>query len=222
MPQGRSGQTRFPRVPPRAYSTALAAIALAAVAAAACSPLDDEEPAFSEALLPALVLQPDDLPPAFSQFDEGPLAIADAPVGDRSDPARFGRVGGWKARYRRPGSAETGGPLVVESRADLFEGSGGAEQELDAHREELEPQALHPSTLSLVEIEELGDQAFALTQDAGDAAGTVVSHTVLWRYGNVTASVTANGFSGKIRPAHVLDLARAQQRRIAAAEPTGA
>jgi hypothetical protein len=188
-------------------------------ALAGCSPLGDDsgDAPIPEASLPTVVLQPDDLPVVFSRFDEGPLAIADAPTGDRADPARFGRIGGWKARYRRPGSAATVGPLVVESRADLFEGSGGAEQELDAHRRELAPQALHPSTLSLLEIEELGEQGIALTQAAGDAPGTLVSHTVVWRYGNVVASVTANGFGGKLRPAQVLDLAQAQQRRIAAA-----
>lgn len=197
---------------------ALGLVLVLTVAAGGC--VGSGEEGIESAALPNLVLQAADLPAVFTRFDEGPLAIADAPVGDRSDPARFGRVGGWKARYRRPGSAETGGPLVVESRADLFEGSGGAEQELDAHREELEPQARQPSTLSLVEIEELGDQAFALTQ-GGDTAGAFVSHTVAWRHGNVTASVTANGFGGRLRPAHVVDLARAQQRRIAAAAPSG-
>lgn len=184
-----------------------------------CSPLGDDsgEAPISEASLGSVVLQPDDLAAVFTRFDEGPLAIADAPAGDRADPSRFGRTGGWKARYRRPGSAATAGPLVVESRVDRFERTGGAEQELDAHRDELEAQVLHPSNLNLIEIEHLGDEAVALTQEAGDAEGTFVSHTVVWRYGNVTATLTANGFGGKLPPGHVLDLARAQQRRIAAA-----
>jgi len=190
---------------------------------AGCSPLGDDaaEPAIPETSLSAVVLQPDDLGDAFIRFDEGPLAIADAPSGDRADPERFGRTGGWKARYRRPGSAATAGALVVESRADLFEGSGGAEREFDAHRDELEPQARHPSGADLVEVAEFGDEAVALTQGSGSAPGTVVSHTVVWRYRNVSASVTANGFRGKLRLAHVLGLARAQQRRVAAAASAG-
>jgi len=199
-----------------------AALVLAAVLAG-CSPLGDDsaEPAIPETSLSAVVLQPEDLGDDFSRFDEGPLAIADAPAGERADPERFDRIGGWKARYRRPGSAVTAGPLVVESRADLFETSSGAERELGAHRDELEPQALHPSGADLVEVEELGDEAVALTQGSGDAPGTVVSHTVAWRYRNVSASVTANGFRGKLRLAHVLGLARAQQRRLAGAAPAG-
>lgn len=203
---------------PRGYRRVVAALVLAAVLAG-CSPLggDNEEPAIPETRLSAVVLQPDDLGDAFTRFDEGLLAIADAPASDRADPERFGRTGGWKARYRRPGSAATAGPLVVESRADLFEGSGGAEREFDAHRDELEPQARHASGADLVEVEELGDEAVALTQGTGDAPGTVVSHTVVWRYRNVSASVTANGFTGSLRLAHVLELARAQQRRVAGA-----
>jgi hypothetical protein len=183
-----------------------------------CSPLNgDDGGAIPESVLSTLVLQPDDLPGAFARFDEGPLAIADAPVGDRADPSRFGRTGGWKARYRRSGSSATSGPLVVESRVDLFDGSGGAERELDAHRDELELQARHPSDSELVEVELLGAEAVALTQGSGDIPDSVVFHTVLWRFGNVTASVAANGFTGKLLLADVLALARAQHRRIAAA-----
>lgn len=188
------------------------------VACAACSPLGDDSggPSLPESTLPELVLQPQDLDGVFIRFDEGPLAIADAPTGERADPARFGRTSGWKARYRRPGSAATAGPLVVESRADLFESTGGAEREFDAHSDELEAQALHTSILDLVEIEQLGDEAVALTQVA-DAPGTLVSHTVAWRFRNVSASVTANGFGGKLTLADVVRLARAQQRWVAAA-----
>jgi hypothetical protein len=191
-----------------------------AVVLAGCAALDDDadEPAIPASALPAVVLQPDDLPAAFSRFDEGPLAIADAPVGDRADPQRFGREDGWKARYRRRGSEATAGPLVVESRADLFGGSGGAEREFDTHRDELELQVRDAS--DLIEVEQLGTQAVALTQGSDGAPGTIVFHTVVWQYRNVSASVSANGFSGKLRLADVLALARAQQRRLAAAAPT--
>ena len=47
----------------------------------------------------------------------------------------FGRIEGWKARYRRPGSQTTRRPLVIESRADLFESADGAAEELEVRAE---------------------------------------------------------------------------------------
>ena len=77
--------------------------------------------------LPNVVLQPADLAGSFEQFDEGRQASADQPEGARADATRFGRIDGWKSRYRRRGGVEIRGPLVIESRADLFKSSGGAE-----------------------------------------------------------------------------------------------
>jgi hypothetical protein len=218
VPHVQRRQTRFSAVQLPAHRCGFLVV-VAAVALAGCAPLDgdSDEPVVPAASLPGMVLQPEDLPPVFSRFDEGPLAIADATTGDRADPERFGRTGGWKARYRRQGSAGTRGPLVVESRADLFGSSDGAESELDAHVEELELQVLHPSDTDLVEVEDLGDEAVALTQASDDVPGTIASHTIAWRFRNTTASVSANGFSGRLRLADVLELARAQQRRLAAA-----
>jgi hypothetical protein len=185
---------------------------------AGCSLLggDSDEPGIPESKLPALVLQPADLADVFVRFDEGPLAIADAPAGERGDPERFGRIGGWKARYRRPGSPSTSGPLVLESRIDLFESSNGAEREFDTHADELDAQARHPTGAELGEVEMLGDEALVLIQGTEEVRGSVRFYTVLWRDGNATASLVANGFSDRIDVAEVLELARAQQRRIAA------
>jgi hypothetical protein len=196
----------------------LAALA-AAVVLAGCSQLGDESAqAIPAAALPTLVLQPADVGDRFVRFDEGPLAIADSPGGERSDPARFGREGGWKARYRRQGS-ETRGPLVVESRADLFAGSG-AEEDFAMHRGALELQARSPSDLELVELSELGDEAVALAPPEDADAGSFVSITVAWRDSNVSASVTANGLGGRLALADVIELARAQEARIDAALPS--
>lgn len=188
----------------------LAAASLVALLAG-CAPLgDDERPAIPASALSRLVLQPADLPRDFKRFDEGAVAIADTPPGPRSDPQRFGRKGGWKARFRRLGSARTRGPLVVESRADLFDESGGAEEEFAVHRSELEQLHGH-----LGDVDGLGDEAALAGEDVGNPASVAV-YTVVWRHGNVAASVTANGFSGKMTAADVVRLARAQQRRIAA------
>jgi len=67
--------------------------------------------------LPTLVLQPSDLPKAFSQFDEGRQVRIDAHPGPRGDPARFGRVDGWKARYRWGGARTAPEPPQTRPRS---------------------------------------------------------------------------------------------------------
>lgn len=169
----------------------------------------DEEGEIGAAALPRLVLQPSDFAAEWTRFDGGRQRLADAPPGDRADPTRFGREGGWIARYRRRGSAETAGPLVVESRADLFESSGGAEDDFDAARRDLEQAASGGEGL---DAPDLGDEAHAIALGSGDP-GEIQFFTIVWRDGNVTATLTANGFQG-LRFAHVLELAEKQQARI--------
>lgn len=184
------------------------------LAVAGC--MSDDGSGIARGDLRKLVLQPDDLPAAFQRFDEGRQALADLPTGARSDPARFGRVEGWKARYRRVGSQQTRGALVVESRADLFESAGGAKDELEAHRAEIED-AVDGGTARLLEAPELGDEAFAATVRQQAAVTPVRFFLVAWREEDVSASVFVNGFEGKMRLEDALGLARKQQRRIAAA-----
>jgi hypothetical protein len=202
----------------RRRKTLLAAIIALLTVAAGCAGSDAEERTVPPSQLRFLVLQPTDLPRVFTRFDEGPVRIADTPPGPRGDPARFGREGGWIARYRRHGSATTEGPLVVESRVDLFEDEGGAQEEFDAYREELEGQLgiggrrLEPS--------DLGAEAFGISSGGG-ASNTVRFFRVVWRDENVAASLNLNGFRG-LRLSHVLDLARKQQQRIERAFATEA
>ncbi len=155
------------------------------------------------------MLKPADLAQGWAQFDEGRQLRADAPPGPRADAARFDRQGGWKARYRRPGSAATAGPLVVESRADLFAAVSGAEQDFDAAVDALEQSA---TSSQPVEAVELGEDARLLA--ASSEPGELATVTIVWRERNVVAAVTANGFSGKLAPADVEALARRQQQRL--------
>jgi hypothetical protein len=155
-----------------------------------------------------LVLQPDDLPDVFLRFDEGRQGIADDPGGSRGDPTRFGRIDGWKARYRRGGSAETRGPLVVESRADVFESSSGAEEELTA---------LEPEGFTSIDPPALGDEARAFqTVQAGVGDG-VRYYQLAWREDNATASLLVSGFEGKFTFDEALALARKQAARLSRA-----
>jgi hypothetical protein len=167
--------------------------------------------AIERAELKSIVLQPSDLQ-GFQRFSEGIVGRAEQPGGVTGDPGRFGRVEGWQARYRRPGTAETSGPLVVESRADLFEDAGGAEDELGRQRAE--------SVRVLAQEPDLGDDGFAATslQPSGVAGARGVRfYLVVWRAGNVTASVFVNGFEGRLALEDALALARKQERRIEAA-----
>lgn len=160
--------------------------------------------------LSKVVLQPADLPRVWVPFDVGPQIGADAPRGERADPERFGRVGGWKARYRRPGSPATVGPLVIESRADLFDSADGARRDLEVLDEDLAETL--PGSRSLA-APMLGDDAVAATF----VEGKVRFYLVAWRQANVTTSLFLNGFDGRTTFAQTLALARKQERRIAAA-----
>jgi hypothetical protein len=169
-------------------------------------------PAIGVAQLSKLVLQPGDLPPAFAQFDAGRQVQVDRVQGPRFDNSRYGREDGWKARYNRAGSPATAGPLVVESRADLFKAKSGATTDLLAYREQFKA----TPNAHLIGVPRIGDESVAMTQ-LRPGAPAVRFYTVAWRDANVTGSVAVNGFAGKLTLGQALALARAQERHIAAA-----
>jgi hypothetical protein len=162
--------------------------------------------------LPKLVLQQSDLHGPFASFDVGRQTQLDRVPGPRSNPERFGREGGWKARFNRPGSAATRGPLVVESRADVFKGADGARRDLAAYRVQF---AQQPGARRL-RVARVGAATTAMLQQrSGNPAARFIS--IAWRDGNVSASVTVNGFAPGLQPADAMALARAQERRVARA-----
>ena len=163
----------------------------------------------------SLVLRPRDLPAAFSSFYDGPIVRLDTLGTVRSDPQRFGRKGGWISRYRRAGSTKTRGPLVVESRADVFGSEGGAKQDLDAYRHVFDRVISRSGRdTHLVRVPAIGDDAVAMTT-IQQGLGKVRFYTVAWRERNATASVSVNGFAPGVTLADAVALARAQERRIA-------
>jgi hypothetical protein len=174
--------------------------------------MGDEEPAIDSRELRHLVLQPGDLPPVWVRFDHGRQVQADAPAGSRADPARFGRLDGWKARYRRPGTPTTAGPLVVESRADVFDDSEGADRDLDAFRDDARGGG--GFSFSLVDAPKLGEESVAGTLLQGSGPTAVRFLVIAWRDENVMASVLVNGFARRTSLANALALARKQQKRI--------
>jgi hypothetical protein len=164
--------------------------------------------------LPRLVLQPADLPRVFQRFDEGRQVLADNPGGSRADPERFGRRDGWKARFHRSGTQDTAGPIVVESRVDLFESSSGAEDELEAARSDLMED---DAEWQPIDEPGLGDESFAATLVQESGGSGVRHYRVYWRDGNMTAFLNVNGFETRLPLEEVLELARKQESRIASA-----
>ncbi len=182
-------------------------LTIAAFLAAGCVGVgSDDGGGVAKDELKDVVLQRPDLPPAFMQFDYGEQTFTDFSAGPRGDPDRFGRQGGWKARYRRPGTTTTRGPLVVVSMVDAFPDEDGARRDFDALRQELSQQG----ELSRPRV---GSEAVARARDVGGAS----YYDVGWRRANVSAFVSASGFEGKLTLADAVALARKQDRRISGA-----
>jgi hypothetical protein len=165
-----------------------------------------------ESALPRLVLRQADLPPGFVRFDWGPMSQRDLEPGPRQDPNRFGRQGGWKARYRRSEPQSRTGPMVVESRADVFESVEGAEQDLAAYRTQFQ-QAVSGGSARLLAEPPIGDGAAAVTF-VQPGVRPVRYFTVAWRQSNVTAAILVSGFDGELILADALALARKQHARL--------
>jgi hypothetical protein len=155
--------------------------------------------------LSKLVLQRADLPRGFAAFYQGPQLSADQ-TGARSDPQRFGRTGGWIARFNRGGSPKTNGPLVVASRVDLFKDAGGAKRDF-----QLYPAQLEQAGAKKIDAGSLGDQAFGVVA-LRTGAVNVRSYAIAWREHNATAELELNGF--KLTLPEALTLARKQDLRL--------
>ena len=106
---------------------------------------------------------------------------------------------------------------MVESRLDLFEGDGGAQDDLDAYEREFKASLEGGLAGRLLRVSRLGDRALAITFRQGAGRFATRFFTIAWREANVTASVSVNGFDGKVTTRDALTLARKQQRRIARA-----
>jgi hypothetical protein len=160
-----------------------------------------------------LVLSSTDVGKPFTQFDEGEQRRTDmAPP--RDDPSRFHRQGGWKARFQRGGTVETRGPLVIESRADLFESTGDAGKDFDLYKQALDELAFGAAGETVEPAPKLGEEAHAVTFRQGLPPTAVRHYAIGWRQGSVTGYVTVNGFDGRLTLADAVELARKQEKRI--------
>ena len=160
-----------------------------------------------------LVLSDSDVGRPFTQFDQGEQRRTDmAPP--RDDPSRFHRQGGWKARFQRGGTVKTKGPLVIESRADLFESADDAGKDFDLYKEALDELAFGAAGQTVEPAPKLGEEAHAVTFRQGVPPTAIRHYAVAWRQGSVTGYVIVNGFDGRLTLADAVELARKQEKRI--------
>ena len=165
-----------------------------AVALAGCGSSGSTIPIGS---LNQLVLKPQDLGRPFHQFAGGKQGHLDNQA-PRDDPARYGREGGWIARFNRSGNTKTRGPLVVKT-------------DRRAYRELFAAPAL--SQRRVVTVPRIGDEALGQTF-VQPGSKPLRFYRIAWRYRNATAAVTIEGFDGKVDAADAIALAREQQRRL--------
>ena len=159
--------------------------------------------------LSQLVLSESDLP-GYSSFYKGAQVQLDNQGTNRSNAQRFGREGGWIIRLR-PDDARTTGPLVVESRADLFKDAVGAQADFSAYQALLKgaPSSGH----SVVAVSELGQETIAVTFI--EAGGRPIRfYEIAWRERNATGSVTVEGFDGSITKDQAVALATKQESHM--------
>jgi hypothetical protein len=206
-------------IPPATWLVVMLSLACAAqtppslaptATAAAASP-DAES---LRARLAPLVLHPDDLaaigkPSDYQLFDEGQLLRADMPGGARRDPARFGRLGGWKSRYRVADPAATGVAFVIESRVDLFREGSGSAADLQAVAQD----APRTGARLVPAPGPVGEAAIALVSEQA-APRSIGYYTIVWRRGPMLASVLLSGYKEVVSLAQAMTLAEAIDRRL--------
>ena len=170
--------------------------------------------AISSQRVASLVVARRDLPRGFELYQQGKITRFDVGTGPRADLTRFGREDGWRADYRRQGSAVTRGPVLVVSMVDVFRDDGGAKRDLGAYRQELESTVSSFSgSARMLRLRGLGDESAGMTQLQSGSPG-VRYFTLAWRRANATAAVVVSGFEGKLFLAEALKLARAQDARL--------
>jgi hypothetical protein len=133
-------------------------------------------------------------------------------------PDRFGRVAGWKARYRRSDPDATTGPQVVVSFVDLFENREGATDDLAAYEQQFRQTASRSrGRAQVVAAPRVGAATVAQTVMQATGGQNNRFYSLAWRDGEVTGFVSIQGVEGRVSMEGAVALARTQQRRIRAA-----
>jgi hypothetical protein len=158
--------------------------------------------------LSKLVLQASDLPGAYSQVENGHGARFEVPPG-RS--ART-RTTGWIARFR---AHATNVPLLIQSRVDVYPSEADARQQLADYTTSFSRTSGNGGGPTAVPA--IGDGAQAFTVAQGIAPSTTQFFGIAWRHRNLVCFVQTEGVGRDATLAGTVVLARAQERRVAAA-----
>jgi hypothetical protein len=159
-----------------------------------------------------LVLQSSDLSRRYSVFAAGKETHGELAPALRGDEHRFGRQGGWVARYRTTSRSPAHGALTLVSTADVFAGSSAAGKYFGAVRK-YDQQTAPATGLKDEPIPRVGDEARAVASPPGPPRSVRI-FVVTWRDGRIVATVSATGFARSLRLADVLALVRRQESRI--------
>ncbi|MDP8956118.1 MAG: hypothetical protein M3N24_04060 [Actinomycetota bacterium] len=156
----------------------------------------------------SLVLQPGDVPPGLARFDFGPENPQGRPfAGNREAGLRAASV----ARYRQVDPSDTEGPVVVESRAEVFAGKDEASAQLERKISAAAPRG-RP-----VSVPKIGDQTVARTFTQRATPVDARFFVIVWQHVNAVGLITVQGFDGNVQLRDAVSLALAQQRRMARA-----
>ena len=162
----------------------------------------------------SLVLAQSDVGDEYAQFDRGSQVRADLGP-PRDDANRFDREGGWKARFSRPGTRTTDGPLVISSLADLFGSADGARKDFDLYEQQLADFEANGGEKVAIDEPPFGDEVSAVSYRQGLPPNAVRYYVIAWRTGNVTASLNVSGY--RLTWEEAAALGAKQDRRIRAA-----
>jgi hypothetical protein len=162
-----------------------------------------------------MVLRLGDLPAGFrleqGRYVSNAQALKESPG---KDYVKLGRITGYEAEFVKEGSPFTG-ILRLSSNASTYKTPAGAHASFRASVRAGQTSTPRFRRLSLGAP--LGHEARLLTATVMQNGVKVDVYTVLWRSGNVFASLFAGALAGTGDPAKVVSLAKKQQRRIVAA-----
>jgi hypothetical protein len=153
------------------------------------------------------------------------LARSDMPAGFGRDSANYlknaalardgvykksGRVIGYEADFSRGGLLTMASVLSV---ASLYKSDAGAHASYASALASVRRRGYKRLSLGAP----LGNEAVFYVGEHENDGITVSAYAIIWRWGRVKASLGVGGLAGYVDPAGVVDLARKQQARIAAA-----
>lgn len=127
----------------------------------------------------------------------------------------WGRIAGYASSWR-PGKVDVQGPLQVFSTASTYDNVGGAE---DAFAQGLKEVS---SAYKRVDSKGVGDESRMLTRVLDGPNGKLTQYAIVWRRGQVIATIAATSLQDTVSADDALAFAQKQEKRIEAGEQLAA